>query len=216
MQTTTEIKLDIACNTPPPTVYAKQGDSGTRFIKVILLENGALYTIESEITARIRILKPDKTAIYNFATISNNEIIAELTSQALAVEGVAVAEIGLFKEKQILSTFLFYIIIERSAVSDEQIESSNEFSVLESTIRQATAAMGGMSFAIISRADFDALTSKSPTTSYYVREDNGGVKLYLGDVEISGGGLSSAFANAVVQRSSGFSAQVNEKTETEE
>lgn len=141
MQTTTEIKLDIARNTSPPTVYAKQGDSGTRYVTATLLENGVPYTLESGITARIRVLKPDNTAVYNTATVSGNTVTAELTSQALAVPGVAIAEIGLYKDTQILTTFIFYVRIERSAVSDNQIESSDEFGVLEETIQQALSTI---------------------------------------------------------------------------
>lgn len=140
MQTLTEIKLDVARNTSPPTVYAKQGDAATRYVKATLYDNGAAMTLESGITARIRVLKPDNTAIYNNATISGNTVTAELTSQALAAVGVAIAEIGLYKSNQTLTTFIFYVRIEKSAVADEQIESSDEFGVLEETIQAATAA----------------------------------------------------------------------------
>lgn len=140
MQTITQLKLDIAQNSSPPTVYAKQSDKGTRYVAATLLENGTTYTLESGTTARIRILKPDNTAIYNTAEVSGNTITAELTSQALAVPGVAIAEIGLYKSEQILTTFVFYIRIERSAVSDSAIESRDEFTVLETAIRDAGTA----------------------------------------------------------------------------
>ena len=142
MTTTTAITLDIARTSSPPVVYAKQGDSGTRYVSVTPTENGAAYSIESGVTARIRVLKPDNTAIYNTATISGNTVTAELTSQALAVEGMAIAEIGLYKGSQILTTFIFYLKIEKSAVSDTQIESTNEFTVLEQALQQASAAVG--------------------------------------------------------------------------
>lgn len=140
MQTTAAIKLDVASYLCPPTVYAKQNDKGTRFVEATLLDNGAPYTIENGTTARIRILKPDNTMIYNNATISSGKVTAELTSQALAAYGMAIAEIGLFKGEQILSTFTFYIRIERSAVDDSAIESTDEFTVLEQAIRDAGTA----------------------------------------------------------------------------
>lgn len=141
MQTTTEIKLDIALNNSPPTVYAKQGDKGTRYVAVTLLESGATYTLDSGTTARIRVLKPDNTAIYNAATVSGNTVTAELTSQALAVPGVAIAEIGLYKGTQILTTFIFYLRIEKSAISDTEIESRDEFTILEAALREADDAV---------------------------------------------------------------------------
>lgn len=140
MQTTTAIKLDVASYLCPPTVYAKQNDKGTRYVEATLLDGGAPYTIENGTTARIRILKPDNTMIYNNATISSGKVTAELTSQALAAYGIAIAEIGLFKGEQILSTFTFYIRIERSAVDDSAIESTDEFTVLEQAIRDAGTA----------------------------------------------------------------------------
>lgn len=142
MQTTTEIKLDVARNTSPPTVYAKQGDAGTRYVAATLLDGGAAYAIESGTTARIRVLKPDNTAIYNTAAISNNVVTAELTSQALAATGVAIAEIGLYKGSQILTTFVFYLRIEKSAIPDSEIESRDEFTVLEEALHEASEAVG--------------------------------------------------------------------------
>lgn len=140
MQTTAQIKLDIASNMSPPTVYAKQLDKSTRYVEATILQNGVPYTIPEGATARIRILKPDGTAVYNTATVSNNAVTAELTSQTLAVGGIATAEMGLYKDDQILSTFVFYIKIERSAISDEPIESTDEFTVLEQAIRDAGTA----------------------------------------------------------------------------
>ena len=145
MRLTTDIKLDLARNGSPPTVWAKQNDSSTRYIRARLLESGADFAVETGVQARIRVLKPDNTAIYNIAEIDTPEtsgtyVDAELTSQALAVPGVAIAEIGLYSEQQILTTFVFYLRIERSAVSDEQIESTDEFTVLEQAIQNANTA----------------------------------------------------------------------------
>lgn len=140
MQTTAQIKLDVASSMSPPTVYAKQLDKSTRYVEATILQNGVPYTIPEDATARIRILKPDGTAVYNTATVSNNAVTAELTSQTLAVGGIATAEMGLYKDDQILSTFVFYIKIERSAISDEPIESTDEFTVLEQAIRDAGTA----------------------------------------------------------------------------
>jgi hypothetical protein len=145
MRLTTEIKLDLARNGSPPTVWAKQNDSSTRYIRARLLESGADFVVETGVQARIRVLKPDNTAIYNIAeidtpTAGGTYVDAELTSQALAVPGVAIAEIGLYNGQQILTTFVFYLRVERSAVSDEQIESTDEFTVLEQAIQNANTA----------------------------------------------------------------------------
>lgn len=169
MQTTTQIKLDLALNAAPPTVNAKQNDKGTRFVAVALFESGSAYTIESGTTARIRVLKPDNTAVYNEATVSGNTVTAELTSQALAVPGVAIAEIGLYKGEQILTTFIFYVNIARSAISDSEIESRDEFTVLETAIRDAgtaaTAATSAASSANTAAGAANTATSAADTAA---------------------------------------------------
>lgn len=46
--------------------------------------------------------------------------------------------------------------------------------------------LGGMSFVICTKEEFDALNPKSDTTEYFVKDGNGAVKVYLGANEISG------------------------------
>jgi len=141
MQSTTVIKLDVALNGAPPTVFAKQLDKGSRYVSATLYDHGQALTIAPGVTARIRICKPDKTAVFNDATISSNVVTAELTQQTLAVPGTAVAEIGLYQGETVLSTFLFYVFIERSAVEDGAIESTDEFGALEEALAAADSAV---------------------------------------------------------------------------
>lgn len=141
MITTTELLLDISRNTTPPIVYAKQGDKNSRSVSITLLENGKPYTLGNNITARIKALKPDDKAVFNNATILENKIIVELTEQTLAEPGLVIADISLYDDNSILSTHYFYIRVERSALSDKSIVSTDEFTVLTDALSETTRAL---------------------------------------------------------------------------
>lgn len=48
---------------------------------------------------------------------------------------------------------------------------------------------GGMVLLKISKADFDELETKDPDTIYYVYDESGKVTQYVGDSELSSGGV---------------------------
>ena len=110
-------------------------------VRITITDNGKPYTLDSGITARIRAVKADKKAVFNNATIENNVIVAELTEQILAVEGYVIAEISLYKESSLLTTQYFYIAVQRSAVSDDEITSTNEYKALAEALNEASKAV---------------------------------------------------------------------------
>ena len=97
MQILQSITLDFGRSTLPITVFAKQYDKESRYIKITPLNSGQSYTLESGITARLQLTKADGHTVINDCAISGNEITAELTEQCLIVAGIATAEIGLYK-----------------------------------------------------------------------------------------------------------------------
>ncbi len=128
MRTTKRIKLDFARSLEPVIVYAKQGDINTRHIEIEPLENGLPYTIPSDVTARFEARKPDGRGVMNdYPTISDNIITVVLTDQTLAAFGDAVCAVSLYKDDQILSTQNFILQIERAPITDEQIESADDY-----------------------------------------------------------------------------------------
>nr|DAI80727.1 MAG TPA: Baseplate component [Caudoviricetes sp.] len=141
MKSSTSISLDVSRSTSPPIVFAKQGDSSSRYVNITITDNGKPYTLDSGITARIRAVKADKKAVFNNATIENNVIVAELTEQILAVEGYVIAEISLYKENSLLTTQYFYIAVQRSAVSDDEITSTNEYKALAEALNEVSKAV---------------------------------------------------------------------------
>jgi len=141
MQILQTISLDFGRDTLPITVFAKQYDQNSRFVQISPLNCGQTYTLESGITARLQLTKPDGHTVINDATISNNIITAELTAQVLAVEGTAVAEIGLYKNNALLSSQTFYIDIKKAAYDSEAVESTDELNALVDALTRVDDAI---------------------------------------------------------------------------
>ena len=130
MQLTHSIALDFGRDTLPITIFAKQYDKESRFVEIVPLECGKDYTLESWVTARLQLTKPDGHTVLKTATIANGVIKVELTEQTLAVAGTAVAEIGLYKGNSLLSSQIFYIEIKRAAYNPDAPASSDEYPAL--------------------------------------------------------------------------------------
>lgn len=130
MQLTHSIALDFGRDTLPITIFAKQYDKESRYVEIVPLECGKDYTLESGVTARLQLTKPDGHTVLKTATIANGVIKVELTEQTLAVAGTAVAEIGLYKGNSLLSSQIFYIEIKRAAYNPDAPASSDEYPAL--------------------------------------------------------------------------------------
>lgn len=130
MQIISKIYLDFGRSTLPITVFAKQYDQESRYVEIVPLNSGQPYALESGTVARLQVTKADGTQVINEATIDGGEIYAELTAQALAAEGVAVAEIGLYKNSSLLTSQSFYIDVKATAYDTDKVQSSNEFKSL--------------------------------------------------------------------------------------
>ena len=123
-------------------VYAKQGDANARRVDIGLLDHGTLYAITDGVTARVWVKKPDGTAVWNDASVSDNRVIVDLTSQMLAAAGDALAEIALYSgDEQILSCSVFTLRVEKNVRSEQAVESDNEFGALDTLVQQAETSI---------------------------------------------------------------------------
>lgn len=142
MQLTHSIALDFGRDTLPITIFAKQYDKESRFVEIVPLECGKDYTLESGVTARLQLTKPDGHTVLKTATIANGVIKVELTEQTLAVAGTAVAEIGLYKSNSLLSSQIFYIEIKRAAYNPDAPASSDEYPALIDALGKVETSVG--------------------------------------------------------------------------
>lgn len=140
MEILQSITLDFARSTMPVTVFAKQYDKDTRKIEITPLNNGAPYSLESGVTARLQMTKNDGTTVINNASISSNKITVTLTAQTLTAAGTAVAEIGLYKGATLLSSQTFYIDVQKGAYDEDAPESSDEYNALVEALNAAETA----------------------------------------------------------------------------
>ena len=78
------IEIEMSGGTKQYMVSAKQGDRATRYVETVLLDHGEPYTIPagSSVTAFIR--KPDRHRVYTPCEFTDNVVMVELDSQALA------------------------------------------------------------------------------------------------------------------------------------
>ena len=136
MEIRQKLSLDFGRDTHPITVFAKQNDTKTRFLEIIPLNCGQAYAIEDGVTPRLQLTKADGHTVLNDAELENGVIVVELTPQALAAAGVAVAEIGLYKGEALLSSQIFYIDVERAAFDKDAPESSDEFNALTAALAE--------------------------------------------------------------------------------
>lgn len=141
MEIRQKLSLDFGRDTHPITVFAKQNDTKTRFLEITPLNCGQAYALEDGITPRLQLTKADGHTVLNDATVENGVIVVELTPQALAAAGVAVAEIGLYKGEALLSSQIFYIDVERAAFNKDAPESSDEFNALVDALGKVDGAV---------------------------------------------------------------------------
>lgn len=108
-----------------------------RYLVCTLTENGIPRNVKTNEVARIRLQKPDRTYVYNDCDIiEDGRVFITFTEQILAVEGNAVCDIQLTDEETgiIYSTKNFIVNIDKTAVDNSEIASSDEFDALNNLI----------------------------------------------------------------------------------
>lgn len=114
-------------------IKAKSGDSSSRFLEVVLVnDNGEAFDLSNHIV-RFNGLKEDGSHIFNNADIIDEKagkVRIALTDQTLAIgDSKVIADISIFAEdgECVLTTRSFVIEIQQTIRDDEAIESSDEF-----------------------------------------------------------------------------------------
>ena len=128
--------LDIHDTNSQELFRFKKGDSA-RVIHFCLTECGKPYKITDGCTATLRAKKPDGTVLYNTCTVSNDTITYTLTNQTSSAVGISKCEITLYDaDKNQITSPRFEILIDDTVYSDNEIESSNEFTELQNALEK--------------------------------------------------------------------------------
>ena len=132
------IEIEMSGGTKQYMVSAKQGDRATRYVETVLLNHGEPYTIPagSSVTAFIR--KPDRHRVYTPCEFTDNVVMMELDSQALAAAGTALCEVEVKSSDlmQVVTSVTFEIEIEAKVKDEDAIVSGDELSIFDKTMKQ--------------------------------------------------------------------------------
>ena len=195
------VTLDLLGMEQYPVVRAKQGDDGSRFLKVAITREGEAYALPAGVTALFRCMKEDGHSCMNPAVVNEDgTITVELTEQVLAVPGTVWADLCLNGENgAVLSTMSFQIRVEPAPLGLE-VESTNELILLRKLIETAQALKNGESayeiavkhgFAGTEEAWVDSLHGVTPVkgVDYFTGEERQTmVEDVLAELEIWEGG----------------------------
>ena len=208
-----QVTSGIQCNLLSPsysTVYAPQGDAKSRFVLIQLLEGAAPWEVPAGASVIIRAAKPDGTFCFydtneageSAYSVSGSTVTIELVGQVLAAPGPVLMQIDFYNTAGAhLSTFNFCCQVSESVVADDDIVSSNYFSVLTATltemlqIEQAVKAAYGAPLVAATAA---AMTDHTRVYVYTGSESgytNGNWYYWNGTAWASGGVYNSSAVN---------------------
>lgn len=183
-----DIVLDLDTKNPRAEVWAKQDDTGTRTVRATFTDNGAAVTLASVSSAELRVLRPDGAMVVSDAAISSNTVTATFPENALAVGGRGYGDIRLLDSSgNCISAARFILNIEPAAVSNQQVAQSSDFTAL------LNEYLGGMSFSMLTKSDYDALEEKLETRLYFVT-DSDKITMYLGSTELKSGDVTAGLS----------------------
>lgn len=112
-------------------------------IAVDLKAGGVNYTLPSGAACNIRIKKPDDTVVYNPALGCDNTrklVYFEVTQQMATVAGELAATVEVITSGKVAGTSPLRIIVDRNPVSEDAIESGDEFKSLAEYVEEAESA----------------------------------------------------------------------------
>ncbi len=225
LETVKNIDVDFY-NNKYMLINAKQYDDISRRILVTCYDQGKIFNLSSnKHAAYVRYRKADGHVVYSFCTITTRgQIEIELTEQMLAASGVCdvdlvivnkgnamvnvdTGEIMAIDNSEIISTMVFRINVYESAVDNSYIESSDEFSLFNSTLKGYWANFENV-----------VKTAKSYSeggTGTRENEDNDNAKYYyqqsLNNASISSQSEANASASAQAASASEAAASASEQ-----
>lgn len=112
-------------------IVAKQGDAGSRKLKVKFLNEGKPMTLDTAALASINIERPDgEKAAYAGTIGDDNTVTVQLPTWMLQVEGQAKCSISIVYGETRLTSTTFYVNVEPAEYSASDIEDDEEIDLL--------------------------------------------------------------------------------------
>jgi hypothetical protein len=154
-------------------VYTKQYDENSRYIVANVWKDSEIYTIPDGAIAIFACTKRDNNGIFNQCIIENNQIIYPISLQTTILDGNLDAEFRLYKTidngdgttmQKLLSTPKFKIRVDKSALDDNTVISTNEFNALTDAMNSVGDLIFDMNDAI-SRTETAITDAETATTN---------------------------------------------------
>lgn len=129
------LRLDLLRGGNQGYIRVKRGENGARRLAIALYMHSVPYMADAGTTAVFRAIKPDNTKLFNSATITDNVVTVELTTQTVAALGTVRCELSIYgTNNELLYSPQFDIIVEDYLYSDTAIESTSEYTDLTEAI----------------------------------------------------------------------------------
>lgn len=102
------------------------------------------YELESGTKVRYYSKKPSGKIIYKDCVVSGNKITVPVSTQMTAESGKIPAQLQIIKNGKELRSFLFYLYVQESIISDKALESKDEITMLDNLINEAERIIGSV------------------------------------------------------------------------
>lgn len=150
MQSLTTLSLNFQTPNHAVVMHAVQNDKLSRKITAYLFDGAEPFIPPDSAVAMIRYHKPDGTEGF-YDTLEDNTTPAVtwdgnvatiwLAEQAITVAGNVITQLQFYTQTERLTTFTFIINVQQNAVTDDEIESTDYFSVLTEKIEAILGAV---------------------------------------------------------------------------
>lgn len=132
-----KINLDCLRKDSQAIVNTKIGEASGRKIVFTLYEGRAPFFVPSDTTVIFRAKKPSGAVLYNYCVVDDGKIEYTITSQTVAEKGVFPCEIQIIgADSKVIYTPCITLNVTENLYSDTEVESSNEFTELESALNK--------------------------------------------------------------------------------
>ncbi|WP_170952766.1 BppU family phage baseplate upper protein [Bacillus cereus] len=159
---TYDINIDLVNeSSTTSTIHFSTNDRNAAKLLLTITNKGAELDLSQAKSVRISFKKPDGTRVFQNDCLPINVLKGKyqivLNTQTLAVEGYVYAQVHIEEEDKTIDTQKFFFVVNESLASDEAVESTNEFGVMQKFIE------AGEKFKDFEDEDFDALIASKET-----------------------------------------------------
>lgn len=155
-----DIVVDVITINTMDDLVAMQGDGASRYIKAKFMAADKVVVVEPGALVLLNALKADGTRAQSIGTVNNDgTVTVEISNQMLTIDGRVQCDISVINGEKKLTSTTFYINVKSAAITDQDIESSDEYNILKEVFLQ----LNGYTAAEEARREEEALRCSNET-----------------------------------------------------